>query len=644
MEEAGFVPISIAGLTNFGNTCFANALLQALSSCPSLVHHVAALYKATLCASGRDAHGTAPLIHALADALLRLQPRSGIQDLTGSASSLAVLHAMIAHGEKAFCPLGAQQDVCDALEGVLSVIQKEIDALLLQQRRPLTFSSRLHCRIETLLGFPQGWNPVLDVPIIRNTGRGALMLTPDDMGEVQMRLTREQGPCNGLLAESLTCECGYRYSTKYTDFASVTLPLPTVVEDGVERVQPGARLENCLMAFCKGHEVGSMVCPRCSLQITIDGAVTRQQAFAMDGDKLSNCDDPRPAPAQTGWFGRMLGWLGWEFGTTAVAKTVPSSPSCTSLCSTSSGQSKGPADHHLDDPEGLSSKGSFTKNLPLAPSSNRSLPTWSVMEAEAWAQDLHKPATDAHHLVTSKSRGSLVSCSRSSTPMTSFHESPTPSCTSSWEGWLGTYWPNGMGSVGVQPTGPLVEACKLNTRIDFGDFAKEDLQKALSLGGDVVSKIRETLRGDSGLDHRVSQLKEELEKGGLPWQEQRSVATVTTEIGRLPQVLLMNLQRRTTVKGNAQMVAGGLAVPLILDMSNFVHMSQAKGSIYHLVAVVIHVGGQGIGHYLAARRVFLSQTESTWFLASDEDVQQVAEEDVLCLEPSMVLYEREIIV
>ncbi|CAD7699566.1 unnamed protein product [Ostreobium quekettii] len=543
---------------------------------------------------------------------------------------------MIAREERAFCPLGAQQDVRDALEGVLSVVQKEIDALLLQQRRPLTFSSRLRCRIETLVGFPQGWNPVLDVPIIRNTGRGAQMLTPDDMGDVQMRLTREQGPCNGLLAESLSCECGYRYSIKYTDFASVTLPLPAVVEGGVERVQAGACLEDCLMAFCKDQEVGHLVCPRCSLQATVDGAPTRQHSFAMDGDQLSDCDEQSPAPARVGWFGRMLDWLGWELGTAAVAKTVPSSPSCTSLCSTSSGQSKGPANHLSDEPEVLS----FT-SLPSSTSSNPSLSTWSVVETGAWAQDWRKLVTDGRHLVASKSQLSLASYSRSSTPVTSFRESPTPSCTSSWEGWLGTYRPSGMESAGSLPAGRLDEAGKLNARIDL---EKEGIQKALSLSGDVVSRIRETLRGDSGLDHNVSQLKEELEQGGIPWREKRSVATATTKIGRLPQVLLMNLQRRTSLKDSAAMVGGGLAVPLILDMSNFVHMSQAKGSIYHLVAMVIHVGEQGTGHYLAARRVFISQTESTWFLASDEDVQQVAEEDVLCLEPSMVLYEREIIV
>lgn len=645
MEEAAPAPISVAGLTNFGNTCYANALLQALSSCPSLVDHVCVLYSATAAGMGRRAQGEAPLVHALFDALLRLQPRPGFQDLTGAASSLAVLHAMIARGYKAFCPMGAQQDVCEALEGVLSALQKETDSFLQGQRRPLTISSRLHCRIESIVACP-AWNPALDVPIVRNTGRGRHTLTPDDMGDLQMRLSREQGPCNGLLAECLACECGYTYSTKFMAFAALNLPLPTMVEDGVERVRPGTCLQDCLRAFCASQKAEAPVCPRCSLRATVDGMTCKQDAFAVGGEQFSNsdkpsCEEPSQGPVQ-GWLGRILGWLGWAGGTEAK-KSVSSWPSCNSVSSISSGHSKELAGILSDDSEVLSSNRSCPYLL-SALSSRPSFSACSAVEVEPLVLDMCKTALDALHLEVPKSQCSLVSYGRPSTPITNFRESPTPSCTSSWGGWLGAYKANGVGWECNLPTSLFDAACKLRSQVGTDSIERDGLKKVAgsekSLKADVTT-VSETLRSDSGLDPKIAQLKGELEGVGVQWLDGGSMATTTIKIGRLPQVLPIYLNRETPTGGSLK-VAGGLTVPLMLDMSDFVHMPQARGSFYHLVAMVIRVRDGDEGHYLTARRVFLSELDSTWFLASDEHVQQVAEEDVLCLQPSMLLYERDV--
>lgn len=194
------------------------------------------------------------------------------------------------------------------------------------------------------------------------------------------------------------------------------------------------------------------------------------------------------------------------------------------------------------------------------------------------------------------------------------------------------------------PTSLYEAACKLRSRVDISGVGRDGLEKVAgsekSLEADVTRKVSETLRSESGLDPKVAQLKE-LEGVGMQWLDGASMATTTTEIGRLPQVLPIYLNREA-LAGRSQKVAGGLTVPLMLDMSDFVHMPQARGSFYHLMAMVIHVGNGDEGHYLTARRVFLSELDSTWFLASDEHVQQVAEEDVLCLQPSMLLYERDV--
>lgn len=642
MEEAEPAPISIAGLTNFGNTCYANALLQALSSCPSVVDHVGALHRATAGAMGRRAQSEAPLVHALFDALLRLQPRPGFQDLTGAASSLAVLHAMIARGYRSFCPMGAQQDVREALEGVLCALQKETDSFLQDQRRPLTFSSRLHRRIDSIVACPI-WNPALDVPIVRNTGSGRHTLTPDDMSDLQMRLSREQGPCNGLLAECVACECGYTYSTEFTTFAALNLPLPTVAEDGVERLRPGTCLQDCLREYCASREVEAPVCPRCSLQAKEGGVFSKRDAFIAGGEQFSDsdeviCEEPRQGPTQ-GWLGRILGWLGWDSGAEAEEGSVLSRSRCNSACSASSGHSKGLEGTLSDESEGLSSNGSFRCLFP-APSCRVSFSSWSAVEVEPAMVDTHKATSEASHLEVSKSQCSLVGYGRPPTPVTSVRESPAPSCGSSWGGWLGAYGASAVGSECSLPKSLFKAACKLRSQLGSKSVGLEKaVGSKMSLSANMNSKIGEALMSDSGQDPEVAHLKE-LEGVGRQRLDGGSMATTTIKIGRLPQVLPIYLDRESPA-GNSQKVAGSLTVPLMLDMSDFVHMPQARGSFYHLVAMVIHVRDGDEGHYMTARRVFLSELDSTWFLASDELVQQVAEEDVLCLQPSMLLYERD---
>lgn len=645
MEEPEQAPLSIAGLVNFGKTCFANALLQALASCPAIVQYVEMLFR-TLTWSrvvvpyGNGRVGT-PLIQALNEALIRLQPRTGFHDLTGTASSLAVLHAMVAHKEAVFCQWDLQQDVAEALESVLSVLQAEVDSWLRLQSRPLTFSSRLQCRIPSLVDFPH-WNPILEVPIIKNTMAGPNTVAPDDMGDLQMHLSREQGPCNGLLANCLHCKsCGHRYSTMLTKFSTLLLHVPAAANRLVGPRGPQiTRLEDCLRVYCAEREVGPVLCPHCSLLTTIDRALRKQHGS--NCHDVPCCNEPALSTKQVTWFGRIAGWLGWK--APQGLKPGPPAPPLTS----DSGcvlQSHGLADLLEDDWEKSSSNGSLARAQSPG-CSQVSSSAWSALELSPSTQDLWKLVFESSNTAAARNSCVYSTGSQSPTPSCTSREVPTPVSPDSWGGWLGAYGVNKGVVESSQTASQCSAAYRLDPTFNVKDFEtecwKQPIGKGLPLGSDVIAKVMDALRSCSILqDSTIQAYREELEDVNISWQEEESTAISKTRFGRLPEVLPIVLQKEALATSDSEKAEGRLAIPKILDMSNFVYMHQPKGAIYHLMAMVIHVGDDTSGHYLTARRVSLSETESVWFLAFDEQIQQVAEEDVLGLDPCMLLYERE---
>lgn len=645
MEEPEQAPLSIAGLVNFGNTCFANALLQALASCPAIVQYVDMLFQ-TLAWSkvvvpyGSGGIGT-PLIQALSNALIRLQPHTGFPDLAGTASSLAVLHAMIAHKQPAFQQMGAQQDVCEALQSILLALRTEVNTFLQLQRRPMSFSSRLYCRIPRLLDFPD-WNPALDVPVIRNTAQRLSGLTPDDMGELQKHLNKEQGPCSGLLVDCLTCSCGQRFSTKYTDFSTLILPIPSFTDSSGElRVQLGTRLEDCLRLYCEKQEVGPVACPKCSLQTTVENAIEQLQGTSFE--QTCRSAGQGLCPKKANWCQRLLQWLGLKQTPPEAVEMPPSRP-CSRSSAVSSTQSRGLVELLDDDTELLSSGWSQTYVCSCT-GSRMSTSAWSFLENEPGRNEQINSVGFPSYPEATMNDSYLNPCLSPTSALNDQYGS-TPTTNPSWSGILDTYHIDSKGLCDRSTTFQHGAVRWLHTSFNLKDFENESKTKPFEngavVGGGVINRALDVLRSEWVLhDSTIRTLREQLEEANIPWQEKKSMAFAKTMVGRLPEVLPIFFHRKTFMEGAFDKVHGGFIFPKILDMSEFVYMPSIKGSIYHLMAVVIHTGDVSGGHYLTARRVLVSEAESVWFLASDEHIQQVAEEDVMNLEPCMLLYERE---
>ena len=62
-------------------------------------------------------------------------------------------------------------------------------------------------------------------------------------------------------------------------------------------------------------------------------------------------------------------------------------------------------------------------------------------------------------------------------------------------------------------------------------------------------------------------------------------------------------------------------------------------NLYRLVAMIVHLGTHGYGHYITYRR--LSQAQNyLWFRISDETVRQCSVDEVLDANPFILFYER----
>lgn len=130
-----------------------------------------------------------------------------------------------------------------------------------------------------------------------------------------------------------------------------------------------------------------------------------------------------------------------------------------------------------------------------------------------------------------------------------------------------------------------------------------------------------------------------------------SPAVRRTVAASLPRVLCLQLRRGFWSHHGHVKVAGAVSFPLRLRLTPSLvpQLGAARplqgeaepATAYLLQAVVVHVGAlAGGGHYTVFRRLGPAAPGSCWAKASDESVQAASEEEVLCAEASMLLYER----
>ncbi|XP_072035215.1 ubiquitin carboxyl-terminal hydrolase 30-like [Amphiura filiformis] len=224
----------VAGLSNLGNTCYLNTILQSLSACPVFVNW---LYRALRRGCFKD--GRNELAYKLSKTL------EVVNDLSSSHqvySPHEVLYALYN------CQWRASQDQQDAHE-LFQFLLSELS----EDKEPIPMAMPL-CEASKLM---------------ENGRNGLIHRNADLISSIQANLPKVSNkgldpPFRGLLANHLSCTvCGHRNPVTYTSFDCLSVPIPASVFGTIS-------LEYLLEKFTQMELVHDVECAECSKRLSAE--------------------------------------------------------------------------------------------------------------------------------------------------------------------------------------------------------------------------------------------------------------------------------------------------------------------------------------------------------------------------------------
>jgi len=233
---------AVGGLWNVGNTCYQNAVLQALASLEGLRAWLNAI----------EGGITAETLANLVEDLNTVSERPKVE----TASSLITQ----AGGGTRGWMFNEQQDAQEFLQGLMGVLEKEVGAV--EERRK-------HERVVGLEGV---------------LGRE----------QAVARDTSLRSPFEGLLAQRVGClECGYVESLSLQPFTTLSLPIPNAWV---------TTLEDCLHGFTEIEQIPEVDCDKCTL-LSIRDRLTELRASLSPAPasppSLTVTNDNKDAPSSS---------------------------------------------------------------------------------------------------------------------------------------------------------------------------------------------------------------------------------------------------------------------------------------------------------------------------------------------------------
>lgn len=216
----------IPGLQNVGNTCFLNAVLQALAACSVFITWL------KYCTSKKNENDS--LASALLQVLRDLNWQSS-QTYDGEVHSpTKVIEALRA---RRWVISNEEQDAHELFHVLTTTLEEDFSAA------PRVLSLLEVGKLERLNDNPRACVSVLQKSFIPSSSN---------------QMLKYSSPTRGLLASQLKCKrCGNRYPVRYDNFDSISLVIPTPHWGQLT-------LQDCLQQFISCELVEDVVCAVCT--------------------------------------------------------------------------------------------------------------------------------------------------------------------------------------------------------------------------------------------------------------------------------------------------------------------------------------------------------------------------------------------